>query len=226
MSANFNLVLSTTRVSILIQFITGILGLFGLTVPVKESDMILKEILTLEMIVQGIEFLFYLVLVYLAHIHTMTLFRYGDWFLSTPTMLFTMISYYLHSSPEPVSTVKEVWDTHKEDIIIIFLANFGMLAFGLAGELGFISKLSGFVLGTLCFLISFGKIYQDYAKDSKARPLYMVMTVIWSFYGVAYLQSAHNKNISYNALDILAKNFFGIYLAYILWAKYQEEQKV
>lgn len=219
MSSGINLVLQTTKASILVQLITGLFGLYGLTIPLKSSDGILKEILTLEMAVQGVEFLFYIVLVYIAHIHTMTTFRYGDWFLSTPTMLFTMATYFLYSSDEPPESTKEVWETRRRDILAIGLANFGMLAFGLAGELGYISKWTAFTLGTACFGVAFGLLYKNFAQGSRTEPLFYGVTGIWSLYGLAFLQTPTIKNIAYNGLDILAKNFFGLYLTYLVWAK-------
>lgn len=218
------LVLLTTKSSIFVQFVTGVLGLYGLKVDVPEEGKILKEILTLEMIVQGVEFLFYIVLVYIAHVQTMTIFRYGDWFLSTPTMLFTMASYFQYRSSEPAKSVEEVWNTNKRELALIWLANFGMLAFGLAGEFGLISRWTAFTLGTLCFAGSFGILYKSFAKSSEAVSLFYVMTAVWSLYGVAFLQNIHTKNIAYNGLDILAKNFFGVYLAYIIWNKYSKSK--
>ena len=40
------------------------------------------------------------------------------------------------------------------------------------------------------------------------------MVSVWSLYGVAALMPADIKNISYNLLDIVAKNFYGLYLYY------------
>jgi bacteriorhodopsin len=177
------------------------------------------------MIVQIVEFLFYILLVYIAHVQTMTTLRYGDWFLSTPTMLFTMAVYFLYSSPTPPASAEEVWRAHRREIIAIWLANFGMLAFGLAGELGYLSKPVSFSLGTLCFAISFGILYTNFAKESRALPLFYVMTSVWSLYGIAFLQSSNTKNIVYNGLDILAKNFFGLYLAYIVWNRYGRSEQ-
>ncbi len=221
MTATTGLVLATTKASIGIQFLTGVLGAYGLTLPTPQAPggQLIKDILTLEMIVQGVEFIFYIFLVYLAHIPSMTLLRYGDWFLSTPTMLFTMAAYFLHYTDEPPESINQVWDEQSKKIQLIWLANFGMLAFGLAGELGLISKSTGFVLGTLCFLVAFGLLYKDFADKSSAKPLYYIMVSTWSIYGVAYLQTEALKNILYNGLDILAKNFFGLYLTYILWSE-------
>ena len=225
MAPNLNLVLLTTKASIVVQLITGLLGAYGLTIQVPEEGRILKGILTLEMIVQVIEFFFYIILVYLAHIQTMTTLRYGDWLLSTPTMLFTMATYFLYSSESPPNSIEDVWSVHKREIIAICVANFGMLAFGLAGEFGLLSKWSAFTLGTLCFVVSFGLLFKHFAKDSRARPLFYFMTFIWSLYGVAFLQNPHTKNIAYNGPDILAKNFFGLYLAYIVWSRYSQAPK-
>lgn len=221
-----SLVLTTTKASILIQFITGIFGAYGLTLPTPEQPggQIIKDVLKLEMLVQGVEFIFYIFLVYLAHIPSMTLLRYGDWFLSTPTMLFTMAAYFLRYTDSPPENIDQVWNERSRAIQLIWLANFGMLAFGLAGELRLISKATGFVLGTLCFLVAFGLLYKEFAETSHARPLYYVMVSTWSVYGIAYLQSENLKNILYNGLDILAKNFFGLYLTYILWKETRDQQ--
>lgn len=222
MTSSLPLVLNTTRASIGVQLLTGILGFYGLSLSVPKESAILKEILTLEMVVQSVEFIFYIVLVVIAHIQTMTLFRYGDWFLSTPTMLFTMASYFLYSSPSPPNSIEDVWNSHRAEIIAIAVANFGMLAFGFAGELGFIPKGAGFTLGTLCFLIAFRILYSKFAETSKMKPLYFIMTGVWSLYGVAYLQGNATKNIAYNFLDILAKNFFGLYLSYQIWVQHSK----
>jgi bacteriorhodopsin len=218
-------VLQTTKASIGIQFLTGILGLYGLSLPIQKDgpEQVLRDILTLEMIVQAVEFVFYIVLVYIAHIETMTLLRYGDWFLSTPTMLFTMATYFQYASESRPNSLDDVWNSKRDAIVIIWIANFAMLLFGLLGELGLIRRMTGFYLGTLCLLVSFGLLYTEFGSESRAKPLYITMATLWSFYGLAYLQSSAVKNIAYNGLDILAKNFFGVYLAFILWRNYQEK---
>jgi hypothetical protein len=45
------------------------------------------------------------------------------------------------------------------------------------------------------------------------------MFFIWALYGVAFLLPSIPKNIGYTILDILAKNFFGIFLAYAIYSK-------
>ena len=40
----------------------------------------------------------------------------------------------------------------------------------------------------------------------------MLMIIIWSLYGVAAMFPTIIKNIFYNILDIISKNFYGLYL--------------
>ena len=50
--------------SLLVQFLTGLVESTGLYAKIPEKDKILQDILTMEVIVQTIEFIFYLYLVY------------------------------------------------------------------------------------------------------------------------------------------------------------------
>ena len=42
------------------------------------------------------------------------------------------------------------------------------------------------------------------------------MFFVWSLYGVAALLGDKLKNISYNILDIFAKNFYGLFLYFFI----------
>ena len=44
--------------------------------------------------------------------------------------------------------------------------------------------------------------------------LFKFLLGIWSLYGVAALLPVLAKNISYNVLDIIAKNFYGLFIYY------------
>ena len=65
----------------------------------------------------------------------------------------------------------------------------------------------------------FGVISNEkYAKYSEqGLILFWYFVSVWSLYGVAALFPYNLKNIFYNILDLFAKNFFGLYLAYIIW---------
>jgi hypothetical protein len=48
---------------------------------------------------------------------------------------------------------------------------------------------------------------------------------LWAMYGLAFLMPPVAKNLGYTALDIFSKNFFGIFLYYIIAQKRTEAPK-
>jgi bacteriorhodopsin len=43
------------------------------------------------------------------------------------------------------------------------------------------------------------------------------MAIVWGLYGVAAMFSPVWKNTAYNILDVLAKNFYGIFLSILIY---------
>jgi len=41
--------------------------------------------------------------------------------------------------------------------------------------------------------------------------------IFWSFYGIVVILPYYIKNAFYNILDLFAKNFFGLFLSYIIF---------
>jgi bacteriorhodopsin len=77
-----------------------------------------------------------------------------------------------------------------------------------------------FILGFGALSASFGIIWSNYAKHSeKTRSIFWIMFGLWAMYGVAFLFPPAAKNIGYTVLDIFAKNFFGIFLYYMIRSK-------
>ena len=67
------------------------------------------------------------------------------------------------------------------------------------------------------FILMFYIIYINYAVFSpEGIKTFWYFCGIWSLYGVASILPYTIKNIMYNILDLFAKNFFGIFLAYVL----------
>ncbi len=224
-SAGAHYVRTTTRISLAIQALTGVIGALGLLVPYDPGHKILNQALTLEMVVQAIEFLFYTFFVTLLNLELLTSLRYFDWFLSTPTMLYTMAAYFIFESyreqqieTKEQITIEWVWKTYRNEIMIMLVANFLMLLLGLLGEYGILSRSTAFWTGTAAFLVSFSTLYKTFAANSKvATSIFIPVFAIWSGYGIAFLQDPITKNVAYNFLDIIAKNVFGLFLAYKLW---------
>jgi bacteriorhodopsin len=79
------------------------------------------------------------------------------------------------------------------------------------------AKLSTF-LGFIPFTIMFYIIYDNYSKyTSVGIKTFIFFVVVWSLYAVAALMNYKIKNIMYNILDLFSKNYFAIFLAYILF---------
>ena len=213
------LVKRTTEFSLLVQLITGLYSTLGLTINLDESDQILQQIMGLELIVQVIEFGFYIFFIVYFNLESLATSRYFDWILSTPTMLFSMAAYFFYEEQKEKNIVEnnllDFTLTNKWPLLEIFFFNFCMLAFGYLGETKVIDYTTAFALGTACFARSFYVLYTEFAEKSViGKQLYAILFIIWGLYGVAFLTPVVQKNIGYNILDIIAKNFFGLYLFY------------
>lgn len=227
---NSKTVYLSMNVSIIAQIITGIVAIRGLFEELKPTDSILKSILGFEMGVQAVELLFYIFLIRKMKIVDMAMVRYFDWVITTPVMLITSIIYYKYEEYiEKFENTKSDIDRkrledmsfigfineNRGDVIKIVIFNLFMLIFGYLGETGVIDKMTGFYLGTIAFFMSFYIIYENYAKKSKkGKQLFTILFIVWSIYGIAYLLNPMYKNTVFNGLDVVAKNFFGLYLYY------------
>lgn len=217
------LVAKTIYASLAIQIITTIVSLDGLFKKIKQKDFVLKEILVLEGIVQLIESGFYIWVIFAIHdLNKVTPRRYIDWTFSTPIMLISTIIFmkyqeYKEKDIDKTFRMIDFFKENKNNIIKIFIYNGLMLLCGFLGEAGIIDKRIGIPLGFVFFYLSFNLIYQEYAKESElGKKLFTFLVIVWGLYGVAAMTDLKTKNISYNFLDIIAKNFYGLFIYYII----------
>ena len=221
----------TLLISVAVQFITGIIEMWtAFYVDVPRENYIIKQLLYLELLVQAIEGLFYIWLVYnFDSVINITPKRYIDWIITTPTMLTTLIFYliYLRYKNEKLDTTRLEFSSLVNDnagvLSKILLLNLSMLFFGYLGEMKILSTLSGVLLGFVPFLMYYYAIYEKYAVKSGEQgvKLFWYFFFFWSLYGVVALLPYNLKNSLYNILDLFAKNFFGLFLSYtILLKKY------
>ena len=213
----------STNLSIIIQILTGLIGIHGLFIRLPEKHKILQNILTLELIVQFVELFFYIfvlqsmVMTALPH---MAATRYMDWIITTPTMLLTTIIFFKYEEHLENNNKEKIdfWEfikIHRNNIISIFVCNSLMLYFGYLGEIGAMDQKLSLTLGFLFFGITFYIIYKNYAIKSKnATKLFYYMFIIWAIYGIAALMPIITKNNMFNILDLFAKNLLGLYLYY------------
>lgn len=211
---------NTVYFSIIIQIISTVITWEGLFKKLKGSDVVLKEILAIENIVQIIEFTFYLYIAsYNTDVNKMGSIRYIDWFVTTPTMLFTTIVYMEYNNVKnkgELLDVKKFISLNKMKMYQIFINNFFMLVCGLLVERNIISMYLGISIGFYFFYQTF-KIIHTYTKNNVINDrLYAFLVIVWGLYGFAAMLSNKNKNISYNLLDLVAKNFYGLYIFFLI----------
>jgi hypothetical protein len=213
--------------SLFIQLFTLLLNFFAFFVPLDRWDYALKEILALETVVQVIELLFYgwYRNELLGKIYDVTQFRYYDWALTTPVMLLSTASYYgyLDSKEEDGKEPFSVWKFVQENnnwILLMVIFNAFMLLFGYLQEIGKISLVTSSVFGYIGLLGSFGVLYKKFvSKTPRQQGLFWFMFFVWSLYGIAAILASREKNIAYNVLDIFAKNFYGLFLGYLIFRR-------
>jgi hypothetical protein len=220
---------STLIASVIVQIITGFIEIGTVAfAPVSPEFNIIRQLLFLEIAVQAIEGLFYVwLLLNFTSVINVTPKRYIDWSITTPTMLITLILYLIfleRREKNEDTTGLNFIDLAVENgntISNILILNWAMLFFGYLGEMNILSTLTGVLLGFVPFLLYYYIIYKKYAVESSSTgiKIFWYFFIFWSLYGVVALLPYHLKNGLYNILDLFAKNFFGLFLSYIILLK-------
>jgi hypothetical protein len=216
-------VYSSLVLSVSVQIITGILDLTVLLLKVPSNIYLIKQLLFWEVIVQVIEGAFYLYWLYdFKNITNITPKRYIDWVITTPTMLITLICYLIFLQHKDLNLAHQLdffvlIKDNFDSIVQILSLNWLMLFFGYLSEVKLIPTITGVLLGFIPFLIYYYIIYKKYAIHSKdGMNIFLYFFFFWSLYGVAAMFSYNIKNMFYNILDLFAKNFFSVFLAYVI----------
>lgn len=213
---------TTLVISVVVQIITGIIELSTLYVDVPKEQNILKQVLAMELGVQGIELVFYAWLVAnFNNVSNITPKRYLDWSITTPTMLFSLIVYLIYLEYKNVAhelSLLGIFKTNFASISYIFILNWVMLVLGYLGETNIIPTLTGVAIGFVPFLMYFYEIYRKYVGESGSK-LFWYFFIFWSLYGVVAVFPYYIKNAFYNVLDLFSKNFFGLFISYLILTK-------
>jgi len=210
----------TIYISILIQLISTSITWNGMFLTLNKPDVVLQEILIIENLVQTVELLFYIYIYYWDTApDKMGGLRYIDWVITTPLMLFTTVLYMEYNNTkdkgEPID-VRSFLRINKNKLYKIFVNNLFMLLCGFLVEKKIISMYLGISLGFFFFYQTFMQIHTLVGTNNKNILLFRFLVIVWGMYGFAAIMSDSNKNISYNLLDIVAKNFYGIYIYYLV----------
>ena len=210
--------------SIFIQITTGIVELISLFVKIPSKFLLLKEMMLLELFVQVIEGLFYIHWFYnFKNISNVTPIRYLDWVITTPTMLINLIFYLIFLNSFDIDNTSKLnffglFNTEFYTIITVLILNWAMLLFGYLGEMSILPVFLAVSIGFIPFSIYYYIIYKKYVTISNdGFKIFFYFFGFWALYGVAALLPYKLKNFCYNILDLFSKNFFGIFLTYLIF---------
>jgi bacteriorhodopsin len=180
--------------------------------------------LLVELIVQFIEGAFYIYWFYnFNNILNITPKRYFDWAITTPTMLVNLIFYliFLQYKDKNISDKLNFFELFNQEfynIITVFVLNWLMLLFGYLGEINLIPVFLGVSLGFIPFLIYYYIIYKKYVSlNNDGIQIFLYFFIVWSLYGIVAVLPYKIKNTFYNILDLFSKNFFSIFLSYLIF---------
>ena len=229
-----NLLHSSLFFSIVVQVITGVIELLALFIKTAPGMALIKQLLGLEVAVQAVEGAFYAWLYYnIDHVKNITPKRYADWAITTPTMLVTLVAYIIYlntdkgedNGDDSLSLLK-ILRENATPIAQILVMNWLMLLFGYLGEVGVIQLVTGVALGFVPFIAYFYIMYERFIHNANnatsaiingtSMKIYAYFLVFWSLYGIVAVLPYALKNTIYNVLDLFSKNFFGIFLSYLI----------
>jgi bacteriorhodopsin len=218
---------SSLLFSIVVQLVTGVIELLALFVKTAPGMALIKQLLGLEVAVQAVEGAFYAWLYFnIDRVKNITPKRYADWALTTPTMLVTLVAYIIYlNAPhgsQPLSLL-QILRENAAPIAQILVLNWLMLLFGYLGEVGVIPLVAGVALGFAPFIAYFYIMYERFMTNdmngtSTSMKIYVYFLVFWSLYGIVAVLPYALKNTIYNVLDLFSKNFFGLFLSYLIVA--------
>jgi hypothetical protein len=210
--------------SVIVQIITGIIEIASIFIKIPVKFLFLKQMMLLEIFVQIIEGSFYVYWLFnFKKILNVTPKRYFDWVITTPTMLINLIFYLIFLKHRDNNTSNKLnfftlFQKEFYTILIILVLNWLMLLFGYLAEISVIPVVLGVLLGFIPFVIYYYIIYIKYAiLTNEGLIIYFYFLFFWSLYGIAAFLPYKIKNMCYNILDLFSKNFFGLFLTYLIF---------
>ena len=134
-------------------------------------------------------------------------YRYIDWAITTPMLLLVLLLFINFHSTSKV---------HIGTFLLIIFLDYAMLMSGYMGERELMNKRLSQTLGFIALALLLFVIYNcslkhlKFSKNKAPFILFIIFAIIWGMYGVVAELDDKNKNLMYNALDVIAKVFFGL----------------
>ena len=213
-----DIVYKTAVLSLFAQLvITGVTAAsYAIDVPDETDAADLTLIVTFELVSQVVEFVWYTVVLLMRRAPRPAA-RYLDWVWSTPVMLVSFQIFFQHREAREFSTVVPPSDYIVVDArtYLYLVLNALMLAFGLAAEYrdGWCKGVL-LIAGGVAFVGSFALLSSFVpGGDEMSLSLFLFVYTVWSLYGVAAAALGPiGRGVAYNGLDIVSKNFYGLFL--------------
>jgi hypothetical protein len=148
--------------------------------------------------------------------------KYKDWGFVSFFSLVGVMSYLIYLNKRLENKTNEleffsILNDNSNIFISVVLLNWLMLLFGYLAEIRVIPVLLGVFLGFIAFLVYYYIIYVNYVTpNTHGYLVFWYFFIFWSLYGFVAVLPYYVKNSFYNILDLFAKNFFGIFLSYII----------
>ena len=222
---------SSLLFSIVVQVVTGVIEVLALFVKTPPGMALIRQLLGLELAVQAVEGAFYVWLYKnINTVKNITPKRYADWALTTPTMLVTLVAYIIYLNSDNGEgkgndslSLLQILRENAATIAQIIGLNWLMMLFGYLGEVGAIPIVAGVALGFVPFIAYFYIMYERFvanyannSNDTTSLKIYAYFLFFWSLYGIVAVLPYALKNTIYNVLDLFSKNFFGLFLSYLI----------
>lgn len=211
--------LRSARWSVGAQLGFGALSLIGFAATPTDQNEVLFHLIIADLAVQAIELSFYLLLLFREGLPTFL--RYADWFVSTPLMIISLLVFNAYTEDASVSIPSFFASSYDETIPILAL-NACMLACGLCLELldlGAAARRAVLAAGFAFFVATYAWIFASFVETTASAVLTGCVFVVWSGYGVAAWWEDATKQIAYNALDVVSKNVYGLFVSVYLLAE-------
>ena len=158
-----DIIRSTAVFSLVVQIITALVDFYVLMLPTSMEYTLLKQLLTMELVVQLIEGAFYVWLtMFITSTATgITRKRYWDWMISTPIMLVTLSSYLIYlrikytEGSDVIPSFLDLVDANYATFFKIVILNALMLIMGYFGEINVMNVVPSVMAGFFPFLAMF-----------------------------------------------------------------------
>lgn len=223
-------VFGSTWISFVIQLMVLIISFHGIyiannlgkskdiSIRFQEEFLVYFDLLMLETFFQFVEFAFYFFFVVKLKsigLQNMSVIRYYDWIITTPSMLISFIYYFSFLNGNRQRLIHFVQDNYQNIMLLLFWNSIMLFSGYIHERLKFVSRVGILqFLGFVSLIMTFNIIKKYVGTDKYSNTLYWTVFLIWSLYGVAFSFTDSVKNICYNFLDLFSKNFFSFFVYY------------